>query len=161
VLPVAYVDFAKALDSVSHNKLLLKLSGYGLCGILLEWIRNFLSRRICKTKVGGYLSNPLPISSGVIQGSCLGLLLFVIFVNDISDISPDGSTIKLFAGDASLDSTVNTDPQILQNCLQSLAEWSQTWQLSISYKSVVFLTLVALCLTLITMLLIMYNKSPT
>jgi len=78
--PVAYVDFAKAFDSVSHNKLLLKLSGYCICGTLLE------SRHMCQIKVGAYLSNPLPISTGVIQGSCLGPLLFVIFVNDISNI---------------------------------------------------------------------------
>jgi len=89
---------------------------------------------MCETKVGGYLSNPLPISNGVIQDSGLGLLVFVIFVNDISDIFSHGSTIKLFADDLKLYSTVNIDPQILQNCLQSLAESSQTWKLSISYK---------------------------
>jgi len=93
---------------------------------------------MCETKVGGYLSNPLPISTGVILGSCLGPLLFVIFVNNISDIFPDGFTIKLFADGAKPYTTVKTNPQILQNCLHSLAEWSQTWLLSISYEKCSF-----------------------
>ena len=54
---VAYVDFAKASDSVCHNKLLLKLKAYGICGSLLHWISSFLSGHYCQTRIGNYLSH--------------------------------------------------------------------------------------------------------
>ena len=72
---VAYIDFAKAFDSVCHNKLLLKLTAYGICGSRLNWISSFLSHRFCQTRIGNCLSSALPILSGVVQGSCLGPVL--------------------------------------------------------------------------------------
>ena len=68
----AYIDYAKAFDSVSHEKHCCKLQAYGLCGNLLAWLRNFLTGRMQRTKVGHSLSSSAPVVSGVIQGSCLG-----------------------------------------------------------------------------------------
>lgn len=129
---VAYIDFAKAFDSVCHKKLLIKLANYGICGSLLDWIYSFLSDRSCQTKIGNHLSSVLPIISGVVQGSCLGPVLFIIFINDITDLFPDGTCVKLFADDVKLYSKVHTDPHVLQYCLNRVAEWSRDWQLPIS-----------------------------
>ena len=94
--------YSKAFDSVCHNKLLLKLTAYGICGSLLNWISSFLSHCFCQTRIGNCLSSALPILSGVVQGSCLGPVLFILFVNDISDLFSDDTCVKLFADDVKL-----------------------------------------------------------
>ena len=76
-ITVAYIDFAKAFDTVSHVKLLYRLQYYGIDGCLLNWIRNFLSGRTHTTRVGNVVSEPLDLCSGTIQGSGIGPLLFI------------------------------------------------------------------------------------
>ena len=98
---VAYIDFAKAFDSVSHQKLLYKLLNYGISGNLLEWIKNFLSERLQCTKVGNTVSPYIYLTSCVIQGSCLGPLLFVIYINDVTLFGHD-CVCKLYADDLKL-----------------------------------------------------------
>ena len=73
---VAYIDFSRAFDSVCHSKLLHKLKSYGIDGELWQWIFNFLSERQHCTRVGSAYSSFKPTRSGVVQGSCLGPLLF-------------------------------------------------------------------------------------
>ena len=77
-IAIVYVDYAKAFDVVCHSKLLLKLSAYGISGDLIEWIRCFLSGRTQCTRVNQSYSSYTSIVSGVIQGSVLGPLLFLI-----------------------------------------------------------------------------------
>jgi len=74
----------------------------------------------------------MPILSGVVQGSCLGPLLFIVFINDISDLFSGDTCVKLFADDVKLYSKVCTNPDSLQKGLNSIVEWSHTWQLPIS-----------------------------
>ena len=74
---IAHIDFAKAFDSVSHAKLYHKLQRYGILGNVLAWIQNFLTDRTHSTRVGNYLSSIQCLTSGVIQGSCLGPILYV------------------------------------------------------------------------------------
>ena len=69
---IAYVDFAKAFDTMPHEKLLFRLKSYGVDGCLLAWLRNFLSQRTLATRVGSSLSSELELISGVIQGREIG-----------------------------------------------------------------------------------------
>ena len=86
ITDVVYVDFKKAFDSVSHTKLLLKLQTYGITGDLLGWITSFLSSRTQSVKIFDALSSVIVVRSGVFQGSVLGPILFLLYVNDIVDI---------------------------------------------------------------------------
>ena len=101
-ITVAYIDFAKAFDSVSHQKLLYKLQNYGISGNLLNWIKNLLSGRLQCTKVGDIFSAYKHLSSGVIQLSCLGPLLFVIYVNDVVSLFGEDCVCNLYADDMKL-----------------------------------------------------------
>ena len=87
---------------------LYKLSQYGICGPLLNLIESFLSGRTHRTKVGDDLSDLAYIASGVIQGSCLGPILFVLFINDLPDVFTDAVTLKLYADDVKLYSNIKT-----------------------------------------------------
>ena len=91
---VAYVDFAKAFDSVSHCKLIAKLRQYGIAGCLLSWNDNFLDGRTQRTRVGNSLSDVTCITSGVVQGSCKGPLLCLIYINDLTDSCDETMCMK-------------------------------------------------------------------
>lgn len=133
---VAHVDFSRAFDSVCHSKLLHKLSGYGFKGPLLKIIEAFLEMRTQCVKINGVKSGIQGMVSGVPQGSVLGPLLFVIYINDMVDIFPDKVASKYFADDAKLYTEVLTGNNIddLQSSLDLLSNWARTWQLSIAYK---------------------------
>jgi len=99
---VVYIDFSRAFDTVSQRKLIeARLTSYGIGGNLLNWLRNFLSERTHQTKIGSAESSIAKLLSGVIQGSGVGPLLFLTYINELIDIMEScGVTIKLFADDA-------------------------------------------------------------
>ena len=125
---LALLDFSKAFDRVPHERLMLKL----LDGKTARWIKAFLSKRMQSVVVNGQSSAPQPVTSGVPQGSVLGPLLFLIFINDISqDLQSD---IRLVADDSILYRQIksNEDHIIMQNDLSKLHSWSKTWQMDLN-----------------------------
>ena len=133
---VAYIDYSRAFDSVTHAKLIHKLRSYGILGGLLDFIAFYLNNRAHRTRVGSCLSSSANIRSGVVQGSCLGPILFVLFINDIVDKLNSSTTAKLYADDIKLYAsiTVDSDFNNLQHSLDILYLWSSEWQLYISYQ---------------------------
>ena len=134
----AFIDFSRAFDSIPHNLLLLKCESLGIQGSLLRWISSFLLHRTQSVRVGHELSAPFPVLSGVPQGTCLGPLLFSLYLSDISTILPPGVSFSVFADDLKL-STVN-DTSLLQSSLNALQSYATSWGLTISSsKSTVML----------------------
>ena len=123
-----FCDISKAFDRVWHRGLLLKLENYGITSDFLMWFQSYLCHRNQKVFVNEKFSLEKFISAGVPQGSVLGPLLFLIFINDISDDS-HGMT-RLFADDTSLSySSLNIrDMQLLINTdLIRVSEWASRW----------------------------------
>ena len=125
---VCYMDFRKAFDSVNHRLLLTKLQGFGLADNLLAWLRSFLIGRTFHVTVNGENSREGVILSGVPQGSVLGPLLFLLFVNDLADklICP----AFLFADDLKIVGDPKTS--IPQRDLATILEWTTTWDLPLN-----------------------------
>ena len=120
-----YLDMSKAFDRINHRKLINKLRNYGCGGSLLKWFTSYLTGRHHRVTVLGATSNTLPISSGVPQGSILGPVLFLLYVNDLPD-SVTTSQVAMFADDTKLFSAIKcqSDTVLLQNDLRCLEHWS-------------------------------------
>ena len=127
---IIYTDFSKAFDSVPHERLLRKVESYGIKGNLLKWIKSFLLNRRQRVKVGDSVSICVPVKSGVPQGSVLGPILFVLFINDMPSMIMN--TCRLFADDAKI--FCNASNSSLQDDINSLALWSKKWQLPFNVK---------------------------
>ena len=126
---VVVVDFAGAFDKVSHRGLLYKLDYYGIRGSTHKWITSWLSGRFQKVVLDSQASDPVPVLFGVPQGSVLGPVLFFIFINDLPGYIR--SSVRRFADDCVLYRNIEspTDCQILQDDLNSLAQWEAFWQM--------------------------------
>ena len=123
-----FLDISKAFDKVWHSGLLFKLKKNGICGNLLNWFTDYLKDRQQRVVVQGQSSNWGTVQAGVPQGSVLGPLLFLIFINDMVDLV--NSNIKLFADDTSLYLTVDNPAhaaEIINSDLTSIDEWSKNW----------------------------------
>ncbi|CAB4013121.1 Hypothetical predicted protein, partial [Paramuricea clavata] len=123
---IIYLDFAKAFDSVDHQILLRKLKSYGVTGRLLDWFRDYLSGRTQRVVVEGVLSSWVPVISGVPQGSILGPTLFAVFINDLPEVTSNGSSESMYVDDTKLFRNINstTDGDCLQESLSNHVTWS-------------------------------------
>ena len=123
---VVFLDFSKAFDRVSHQALLHKLCNFGISGELLNWCQDYLSNRRQRVVIDGYSSSLTEITSGVPQGSILGPLFFVLFINDLAEVVCSTSTIALYADDSKMFRIINCDDDqtIFQNDLDKLYQWS-------------------------------------
>ena len=126
-IDIAILDFAKAFDTVPHDKLLYKIQHYGIDGHIHSWIQSFLKGRSQSVVVEGDRSSAAPVTSGVPQGTVLGPLLFLLHINDLPGNVQ--SQVRLFADDCLLNWVIDTaaDQHLLQQDLQALEQWGLRW----------------------------------
>ncbi len=135
LVKAVFLDISAAFDSVPHNLLLFKLKAYGFRGALYNLLKSYLYNRKVRVRVNNSFSsvtNDEYINAGVAQGSLLGPLMFLLYINDIPD--DINSNIFLYADDSSLYCTLdkddyNTAINVLQNDLNKISEWSNKWGL--------------------------------
>ena len=133
-------DYSKAFDKVCHQVLLIKLKSIGVDGQILEWISSFLTGWEMKVSVNGQLSDCRAVLSGVPQGSVLGPLLFLIYINHVG--SKLASHYKIFADDLKIYATVNATStcqfpaaaQTIQNDINVLHQTSESWGLKLNQE---------------------------
>ena len=128
-IDVIFLDYRKAFDTVPHTRLLKKLEHVGLSRKMLNWIKSFLTSRKMRVFINGSFSEWADVLSGVPQGSVLGPILFLIFINDLPDwIS---NSMKMFADDTKIWRAIKAmeDGISLQNDLDKLVEWTKIWLL--------------------------------
>ena len=123
------LDFSKAFDKVDHHKLCLKLDHYGIRGKTLNWIKHYLNNRTQTVVVNGEFSDKAPVLSGVPQGTVLGPLLFLVYINDLPLVV--NSRIRLFADDALIYRKVENvnDVRQLQHDIDNLVNWELHWSM--------------------------------
>ena len=128
-IDVVYLDFRKAFDSVPHLRLLKKAEANGIGGKLIRWIKSFLIGRKQRVSLNGEKSDWASVRSGIPQGSVLGPILFIIYINDLPNVV--SSLVMMFADDTKIFTPVKEedDCQKLQEDLNRLGDWSSKWQL--------------------------------
>ena len=122
-----YLDYAKAFDKVDHALLIKKLELYGVHPTMLKWIESFLMERKQCVLVNGCRSREEPVISGVPQGSVLGPVLFVMFINDLEGVVARNSTVRFFADDTRISKHIDCieDHHALQEDLNSILGWAR------------------------------------
>jgi hypothetical protein len=101
---IAFVllDPKKSFDFINHDLLLMKVKHYGIRGLPLLWLYSYLSKRTHKVKINDSISNVLPVSAGVLQGSILGPMLFILFNNDVFQFNATNCELYLYADNTAI-----------------------------------------------------------
>ena len=126
---VILLDFSKAFDKVPHHRLLSKIEFYGVRNNLNKWVTSFLQGRSQQVHLDGISSTQVPVESGVPQGSVLGPLLFLLYINDLPNYVSPESTARLFADDCVLYRKIKSEEEAkaLQKDLDGLQRWESDW----------------------------------
>ena len=130
---VIYLDFHKAFDKVPHQRLILKLKSHGMGNSIINWIEQWQTDRRQKVVVDGEASSWKSVLSGVPQGSVLGPILFLVYINDLEE-GVTGKILK-FADDTKLFTKTKEigDKQNLQDDIDKLVKWSEKWQMLFNF----------------------------
>ena len=130
---VIYLDFQKAFDKVPHQRLISKLKSHGMGNSIINWIEQWLPDRRQRVVVDGEVSSWKPVLSGVPQGSVLGPILFLVYINDLEE-GVSGKILK-FADDTKLFRKVKEieDNFFLQDDIDKLVKWSEKWQILFNF----------------------------
>ena len=136
-----YLDYQKAFDSVPHKRLISKLRSYRFNPVIISWVENYLRDRSQYVEINGEQSQWQPVTSGIPQGSVLGPLLFLIYINDLP--KHVNSTIYMYADDTKIYREIRDkhDQEILQKDLDSLKAWSDQWLLKFHPKKCYSITI--------------------
>ena len=129
---VVYLDFSKAFDKVPHPRLVEKFKAHGIAGKVLGWVQAWLTGRQQRTVLNGEASDWADVDSGVPQGSVFGPLAFVIYINDIDNVTRLITIMNKFADDTKCGQVIMSpgDIAILQKCLDDLVDWADKWGMS-------------------------------
>ena len=131
---IIYLDFKAAFDKVPHKRLLRKIWSIGIRGNVYKWLADFLSNRYQRVVVNGSKSSWEKVNSGVPQGSVLGPVLFLIYINDLPDAMD--CILRLFADDTKLYSIIKnpSDEEKLQSNIFTACDWGKKWQMIFNTK---------------------------
>ena len=126
-----YMDFMKAFEKVPHKRMLRKLRSYGLSEQIIKWVADFWGDRSQKVSVNNSESRDRPVTSSIPQGSVLGPILFVIYINDMPECV--NASTYLFADDTKIYKDISCEDDVsgLQADLDQLQKWSDTWLLKL------------------------------
>ena len=138
---VIYLDYRKAFDQVSHQILIEKLKFYGICDPLLTWFRSYLEGRRQIVAIGSTISNEFNVCSGVPQGSHLGPILFLIFINDLSVVFKT-SHFLFFADDLKVYHRIKSvnDCRLLQEDIKNITSWCLDNKMELNISKCKFMT---------------------
>ena len=131
-----FIDLQKAFDTVNHQTLLTKLNHYGIGGKALAWFSSYLSNRTQCVSVNGHISSHLTVTCGVPQGSVLGPLLFLIYINDLPKSSKKLS-FYLFADDTNIyfeSENLSQLEKVVNNELKHIKKWLDVNKLALNFS---------------------------
>ncbi len=134
-MDVVFLDFAKAFNKVPHKRLMAQLKGHRMECKVLKWIGSWLART-GQCVVNGASSGWKEVLSGVPQGSVLGPILFLVFINNLDMMASTVTVLKKFADNTKLGHVIKSlaDSETLQGCLDQLTGWAQTWGMEFNVK---------------------------
>lgn len=144
VIGVIFMDLKRAFETIDRNRLIEKLDQYGIRGNVLEWMESYLKNRSQRVRIGNECSKSMMTEYGVPQGSVLGPLLFIIYINDIIKICPEGYNIKMFADDTLIyvdgDSSVEVEGKMTL-IFNIVEEWMRLNKLKMNASKTKFMVL--------------------